>query len=154
MEILDENVSINGSNCSNVIVEPTKETAKVIAETTEDISDDFLNEFSDEPLEVDPEKAVSRLKGFVNFLKSDTFKNKINSAAYKKGIPPRKLAHGFISKTIGTLGDVLGIGIETIRMTLNGLLDLLHSILKSGLNIIMNAVQGLARMITFNQSAA
>lgn len=149
----EEQINVNGNTCSNVTVEPVTEKMKAKIANIELGEDDFLKQFSDKPLEANPEQAKAKLNGFMKYLKSQKFVDKINAEAMKTGIPPKKLAKGFISKAIGTLGDVLGIAIGTVQMTLNGLLDLIHCILGKGIDIIMNAFRGLVRIVTFNQTA-
>lgn len=149
---IDENV-IDGSKCINVTVTPTEGTP---IPTVEIKADEFLNQFSDKPLTENPdeEKAKGKLKSMISYLKSDRFKKKVNSEAYKTGIPPRQVAKGVISKAFGIIGDILGIAVDTVSCTLNGLIDLLSGILHSGVNLITRIVNGLCRIITFNQTAS
>lgn len=146
---MDENVKVNGAECINVTVTPVENNGTPIVEVK---ADDFLNQFSDEPLTEDPEKAKHKLSSIISYLKSGKFKKKVNSEAYKTGIPPRKIAQGVISKAFGIVGDILGIAVNTVSCTLNGLVDLLSNILHSGINLITRVVNGLCRIVTFNQT--
>ena len=146
---MDENVKVNGAECINVTVTPIENNG---TPTVEIKADDFLNQFSDEPLTEDPEKAKHKLSSIISYLKSGRFKKKVNSEAYKTGIPPRKIAQGVISKAFGIVGDILGIVVDTVSCTLNGLVDLLSNILRSGINLITRVVNGLCRIVTFNQT--
>lgn len=146
---MDENVKVNGAECINVTVTPVENNGTPIVEVK---TDDFLNQFSDEPLTEDPEKAKHKLSSIISYLKSGKFKKKVNSEAYKTGIPPRKIAQGVISKAFGIVGDILGIAVNTVSCTLNGLVDLLSNILHSGINLITRVVNGLCRIVTFNQT--
>lgn len=149
---MDENVKVNGEECINVTVTPTENNG---TPTVEIKADDFLNQFSDEPLTEDPEKAEKakhKLSSIISYLKSGRFKKKVNSEAYKTGIPPRKIAQGVISKAFGIIGDILDIAVNTVSCTLNGLVDLLSNILHSGINLITRVVNGLCRIVTFNQT--
>ena len=151
MCIDEESMKIDGSKCINITVTPTENIP-----TVEIKADEFLNQFSDEPLTKNPdeeEKAKGRLKSMIAYLKSDRFKKKVNSEAYKTGIPPKQVAKGVISKAFGIIGDILGIAVNTVSYTLNGLIDLLSSILHSGINLITKVVNGLCRVVTFNQTA-
>lgn len=139
---MDENVKVNGAECINVTVTPIENNGTPIVEIK---ADDFLNQFSDEPLTEDPEKAKHKLSSIISYLKSGRFKKKVNSEAYKTGIPPRKIAQGVISKAFGIVGDILGIAVDTINCTLNNLVDLLSNILHSGINLITRIVNGLCR---------
>lgn len=146
---MDENVKVNGAECINVTVTPIENNGTPIVEIK---ADDFLNQFSDEPLTEDPEKVKHKLSSIISYLKSGRFKKKINSEAYKTGIPPKKIAQGVISKAFGIVGDILGIAVNTVSCTLNGLVDLLSNILHSGINLITRVVNGLCRIVTFNQT--
>lgn len=148
---MDENVKVNGAECINVTVTPI-EIENNGTPTVEVKADDFLNQFSDEPLTEDPEKAKHKLSSIISYLKSGRFKEKVNSEAYKTGIPPKKIAQGVISKAFGIVGDILGIAVNTVSCTLNGLVDLLSNILHSGINLITRVVNGLCRIVTFNQT--
>ena len=128
---------INGDSCINVKVTP--------------VDDEFINQFSDEPLTEDPDK--TKLSDIISYLKSNRFKKKVNSIAYKTGIPPKQIAKGVISKAFGIVGDILGIAIDTVSCTLSGLVDLLSNVLHKGIDLITKVVRGLTRIVTFNQTA-
>lgn len=147
-----EGVKINGSDCINVTVTPVTENSNGIP-TVEVKADDFLNKFSDKPLTEDPDKeAKGKLKSIISYLKSDTFEKDVNRKAYRTGEPPKKVAKNAIAKMFGIVGDILGIAVDTVSCTLNGLIDLLSNILHSGVNLIARVVNGLCRVITFNQT--
>ena len=145
---MDENVKVSGADCINVTVTPLTENNGTPIEI-----DDFLNQFSDEPLTENPEKAKNKLSSIISYLKSNRFKKKVNTVAYETGVPPRKVAQGVISKAFGIIGDILGIAVDTINCTLNNLVDLLSNILHSGINLITRVVNGICRVVTFNQTA-
>lgn len=148
---MEETMKVDGSKCVNVTVEPLTTDGKI--PTVEVKADDFLNQFSDEPLTEDP-NAKGKLKSIISYLKSNKFKKKVNSEAYKTGVPPRRIAQGIISKAFGIVGDILGIAVDTISCTLNGLVDLLSGILHKGIDLITKVVNGLCRIVTFNQTAS
>lgn len=150
----EQTLKIDGSNCVNVKVTSNVDPNNFNGEPVIEIhADDFLDQFSDEPLTEDPEKAKGKLKNMIAYLKSNRFKKKVNSEAYKTGIPPKQVAKSAISKAFGIVGDILGIAVGTVSCTLNGLVDLLSSILHSGINLITKVVNGLCRVVTFNQTA-
>lgn len=143
-----ETMKVDGSKCINVKVTPsTEETPNVEIE-----ADDFLNQFSDKPLTEDP-NAKKKLNSIIGYLKSSRFKKKVNSEAYKTGVPPKKVAQGVISKAFGIVGDILGIAVDTVSCTLNGLVDLLSNILHRGIDLVTKIVNGICRVVTFNQTA-
>lgn len=137
-----DTIKVNGSECINVTVTPV----------TQPTNDDFLNKFSNEPLTEDPQ-AKKKLKNMISYLNSERFENKINEEAYKNGIPPRRLAKGIVSKALGVVGDILGIVVNTASCTLSGLIELLHSVLQKGIGLITRILNGVCRIVTFNQTA-
>ena len=144
----DETMKVDGSKCINVKVTPSTEgTPNVEIE-----ADDFLNQFSDKPLTEDP-NAKKKLNSIIGYLKSSRFKKKVNSEAYKTGVPPKKVAQGVISKAFGIVGDILGIAVDTVSCTLNGLVDLLSNILHREIDLVTKVVNGICRVVTFNQTA-
>ena len=143
-----ETMKVDGSKCINVKVTPlTEGTPNVEIE-----ADDFLNQFSDKPLTED-QNAKKKLNSIIGYLKSNRFKKKVNSEAYKTGVPPKKVAQGVISKAFGIVGDILGIAVDTVSCTLNGLVDLLSNILHRGIDLVTKVVNGICRIVTFNQTA-
>lgn len=148
-----ESVKVSGADCINVTVTPVNTTDTPVVEAKVNVNDDFLDKFSDEPLTEDPEKAKKKLKGLINFLKSDKFEDRVNREAYKRGIPPKQVAKNCISKAFGIVGDILGIAVDTANYSLNGLIDLLTGILHGAVNLITRVVNALCRIITFNQTA-
>lgn len=143
-----ETMKVDGSKCINVKVTPSIEgTPNVEIE-----ADNFLNQFSDKPLTEDP-NAKKKLNSIIGYLKSSRFKKKVNSEAYKTGVPPKKVAQGVISKAFGIVGDILGIAVDTVSCTLNGLVDLLSNILHRGIDLVTKIVNGICRVVTFNQTA-
>ena len=143
-----ETMKVDGSKCINVKVMPSTEgTPNVEIE-----ADDFLNQFSDKPLTEDP-NAKKKLNSIIGYLKSSRFKKKVNSEAYKTGVPPKKVAQGVISKAFGIVGDILGIAVDTVSCTLNGLVDLLSNILHRGIDLVTKIVNGICRVVSFNAEA-
>ena len=148
----NETVKVNGSDCINITVTPLTENSEE-PPVVEVKADDFLNQFSDEPLTKDPDpNARKKLNSIIDYLKSNRFKKDVNRVAYKTGIPPRQVAKGAIAKAFGVVGDILGIVVDTANYTLNGLVDLLSSLLHKGIDLITRVVNGLCRVITFNQT--
>lgn len=149
----NEVTKVNGTDCINVTITPlTNETSNIEVETNVETNDEFLNQFSDEPLTEDP-NAKKKLNSIIGYLKSSRFKKKVNSEAYKTGVPPKKVAQGVISKAFGIVGDILGIAVDTVSCTLNGLVDLLSNILHRGIDLVTKIVNGICRVVTFNQTA-
>ena len=141
-----ESMSINGADCINIKVTPVN-NAK---------ADEFLKKFSDKPLTEDPDKtekeAKDKLKKFIDYFKSDAFEKDVNRKAYKTGETPRQVAQNAISKAFGIVGDILGIVTDTANHTLHGLINLLATALHSAVDLITRVVDGLCRVVTFNQT--
>ena len=140
-----ENVKVNGADCINVTVTPI----------SNDKADEFLNKFSDKPLTEDPEKekiAKEKLNKFIKYFKSDAFEKDVNRQAYKTGKAPREVAKNAITKAFGLVGDILGIAVDTVDCTLHGLINLLSVALHSAVSLITRIVDGLCRIVTFNQT--
>lgn len=153
MCISQDSIKVDGSQCVNVTVTPFNGTENLSNIPVVEIkADDFINQFSDEPLTEDPDKAKSKLSSMIKYLKSSRFKKKVNSEAYKTGLPPRQVAQGVICKAFGIVGDILGITVDTVNCTLNGLVDLLSTILHKSIDLISRVVNGLCRLVTFNQT--
>lgn len=145
----EEEVKVNGANIKIESIKVTQNPKEL--EESEIDEDEFLEQFSDEPLTEDPNRF--RLKSIIDYLKSKSFVKDINRQAYKTGIPPKQIAKGAISKAFGIVGDILGVTVGTVNHTLNGLVDLLSSLLHSAINLVTRLVNGLCRIITFNQTA-
>ena len=149
---MEENIKVSGAECINVTVTPVNAPNAPVVETTVN-ADDFLNKFSDKPLTEDPDKAKAKLKGIINYLKSDRFEKRVNREAYKQGKSPKQVAQNAISKAFGIAGDILGIAVDTVNHTLNGLVDMLSNTLHGAINLITRLANSLCRIITFNQTA-
>lgn len=142
---------------TNITIEPVVANDEPVADIKVEVQDDFLNKFSDEPLTdeaITEEEAKNKLKKFIDYFKSSQFEKKVNSEARKTGLPPRQIAKNAIAKAFGIVGDVLGVAVDTVNFTLNGLIDLLSSIMHKTIDIITNVVRGLCRIVTFNQTVA
>lgn len=152
--MLQEEFKVTNENCINVTATPATEDAVETINIDLDLKeDDFLNQFSSEPLLQDPMRAKSKIKNLISFLTSKGFANKVNSVAYKTGIPPQQIAKGFISRAFGTVSDILGITIDVIHATLSSLINLLYIVLQKGIDIITAVLRGMSKIITFNQTA-
>lgn len=103
--------------------------------------------------EMSQEEAMGFLNNLTNFFKSGQFARSCNSASKKTGIPPKEIAKGFISKLLGTIGDILGIGVNVIRSTATSIVDILTAIIKGAVNTVCNVANGLARIVTLNKTA-
>ena len=128
------------NNVNPNLQQSMQETAQVMQEA--------LNSF-----ETQEEKEA---KGFLHtvkdYIKSDSFKNDVAEVSKKYNVPPKKVAQGFFEKALGTVGDILGIGISVVcnagRMVINLASTVCHGII----NLIQSIANGLASIVTFNKT--
>lgn len=99
-------------------------------------------------------QAKSFLNSFRDYINSHNFTNDVNNASARTGVPPRRIAENFIEKVLGTIGDVLGIGIGTIRSAGHTIVSLLSAVLNGGIDLICNVASAIANMLTLNKTAA
>lgn len=139
-------VSVTATPVDPELQTQCKETAQAINETLEGFSD---------KAPCDDEK-VTKAKGFLNkftqYIKSQSFKDSVNSAAQKYNVPPKKVAEGFFSKCLGTIGDVLGIAITTVGNAGHTLIDIIASLAHGAVNMIVNVATALASIVTLNKT--
>lgn len=115
--------------------------------------DPILNQFSDKPITKEEEKeAKSFLKNVQDYIKSEKFVKDCNQKALETGYPPKKIAKTYIGKIAGTIGDGLGIAVDTANIGAVGLIDLISLALTKTVNLICNIVRGLIGIITFNRT--
>lgn len=109
------------------------------------------------PVNPTPEMTQEEAMGFFDnlkgFFQSGQFAQQCNSASKKTGIPPKEIAKGFISKLLGTIGDILGIGINVVRSFGNSIIDIITAIAKGAVNVVCNVAQGIASIVTLNKTA-
>lgn len=130
----------------NELKEDFQETAKAIKETLGEFSDDVVKEGTE------VKKARGFLQDFTKYIKSETFKADINNTAKRYNLPPKKLAEGFFSKALGTIGDVLGITIGTVGDVGHMLTNLLATIIHGAVDIAVKVANALARVFTLNRT--
>ena len=98
-------------------------------------------------------QAKSFLNSFREYINSCAFTNDVNNASARTGIPPRRIAENFIEKVFGTIGDVLGIAVGTIRSAGHTVVSLISAVLNGGIDLICNVAQALANIFTLNKTA-
>ena len=139
VKVLKVNVTpVNNVNPN--LQQSMQETAQVMQEA--------LNSF-----ETQEEKEA---KGFLHtvkdYIKSDAFKSDVAEVSKKYNVPPKRVAQNFFEKALGTVGDILGIGISVVcnagRMVINLASTVCHGII----NLIQSIANGLASIVTFNKT--
>lgn len=126
-----------------------------MAQDINDVLDDFSDEIpsvQDVVKQEQEKKARKKISDFMDYIKSDKFKNDVKDTAGKYKIPEREVAQTFISKVLGTIGDICGIVIGTVRNTVHTVVDLLSAILNGAVDIICNVASALTRVVTLNKT--
>lgn len=118
---------------------------------------DTVNRFSDKvPNQNNQKQKETEAKNFINqftdYIKSSAFFNAVNDASVATGVPPKRIAEGFFGKILGTVGDILGIAIGTVRNTAHGVIDLLATVLHGTANVICNVANAIASIFTLNRT--
>jgi len=149
--IVGEPIPVNQTTAAN------SSTVNVIQDAIGTISN-VINDFSDkvtvDPVLPSPEEteAKDKLTQFVDYIKSDNFKDNINQTAKEYGIPPKTLAENFFERALGTIADVLGLAIGTIGNASHALIKLLSTILNSSVNIVVKVANALVGIVTLNKT--
>lgn len=140
-----------------VVVETVKEdTAKKEPITLDYIlnkAEESLKEEGTAPTQEEVDKSKNFLNNFMSYIKGNDFENKCEDLSKKYNVPKKEVAKSFLSKSLGTISDLLHIGIGAIEDTASALVTLLYNIINSGVRIVCNIARGLARIVTFNQTA-
>lgn len=154
VEAIPINVTIqpSQSNDSNSLHETIKTTVSSIQ--------GVLNEFSDEVPVQEPvqekiapeEEAKTKINDFLNYIKSDFFKTDVNETAKEYNVSPKKLAENFFEKALGTIGDVLGIAVDTTGNIAHSLVSILSAVMDSAITVITKVANALVRIVTLNKT--
>lgn len=130
---------------------PQQDLRQTMQDVAQAVSD-AISQFDDEPSEQEVDKAKGFLGSFMDYIKGAGFKQDVMSASKKYNVPPKKIANGFFSSCLGTIGDILGIGISTVGNVGHTLIDLLSSVAHGAVNLLVKVANGLASMVTFNHT--
>ena len=127
--------------------------------TAEQMGCDINNVLNSIPNEVPPmpqteeeKKSRRTITDFMNYIKSDKFKSDVHNTAQKYRLPEREVANNFITKVLGTIGDLCGIVVGTVRNTAHTVVNLLSAILNGAVDVICNVANGLTRLVTLNKT--
>lgn len=148
MTIAEEEQKIKEKNLNDIA-----DIAKNMQETINNFSDQVPvddEESSKEPK--NSKEAEKFLSGLNDFIGSDNFKNKVNLMSQKYKIPPKQIAKNFLTKSLGIIGDILGISISTVGNVVHTFVSLISTILHSGVDLICKVANALARVFTLNQT--
>lgn len=144
----------NGVKIVSVSATPVDPELQAQCQETAQVMNETLNGFSDKAPYSNEKVAEAKgfLSKFTEYIKSQSFKDSVNSASQKYNVPPKKVAEGFFSKCLGTIGDVLGIAIATVGNAGHTLIDIIASLAHGAVNVIVNVATALASMVTLNRT--
>lgn len=115
-----------------------------------------IDGFSDEVPVQENEEKVQESKNFLNWFRnyigSQNFKDSVNNASIKYNVPPKAVAKNFFENILGTIGDVLGVAIGTVRNVGHTIVDIITAVLHGGVNLICNIANALASIVTLNKT--
>lgn len=146
---------MSGATATPITPDEAQKMAQDMTGTVEDVINSFSDKIPEEEecTSEEAQKAKGILNGFMDYVKSEGFKEDVNQKAKEFKVPPKQIAKNFFTKALGIIGDVLGIGISTIGNVATTVIDIVSAVLKGGVNLIMKVANGLARMVTLNQTA-
>ena len=98
--------------------------------------------------------ASDTIKGFMDYLQSGKFKEDVNINAQRYNVSPKRLADTFLEKVLVTIGDVLGIAVNTVGNIAHTIVNILSSVLNSGITLIENVGNSIANMVSLNKYCA
>jgi hypothetical protein len=128
------------------------EIAKNINDTIESFSDEVPVDDSTSNLPRNEKEAKKFLESFSDFIAGEKFKQCINEKAKKYHIPPKQLAKNFLTKSLGIVGDVLGIAVSTAGNIAHTLVSLISTVVHSGVDLVCKLASALSRIFTLNQT--
>lgn len=127
-------------------------TAEQMGCDINNVINSFPNEVPPTPQTEKEKKARKTIKDFMDYIKSDKFKSDVHDTAQKYRLPEREVASTFIGKVLGTIGDLCGIVVNTVRGTAHTVVDLLSAILNGAVDVICNVANSLVRLVTLNRT--
>ena len=114
--------------------------------------EDILNQFDDENDSEEAKEAKGVFKKFLNYVSSNAFKEDVEETAEKYHVPPKQLAKNFLTKSLGILGDVLGIVFTTAGNIMNTIVNVISVIAHGAVDVIVRAGKALAGLVSLNQT--
>jgi hypothetical protein len=133
-------------------VEPISEPADETENLTKTFSD-FVNAMVDAlPESEENTEKKNFFRRFCDYIKSEKFDATLEEKAEKYKVPKKQIAKNFFLKVLGIIGDALGIVIDTVCNIASTLLALIAKLLNSAICVVNKAMNGLASLITLNQT--
>lgn len=127
-----------------------RQTMEDAAKAVQSIMDEFPDE--EEVNEEEAKKAKGFLNSFMDYVKGNHFKQDVMETSRKYKIPPKKVARGFFSSCLGTVGDILGIAISTVGNVADTLISILAAVAHGAVGMIVKVANGLASIVTMNKT--
>ena len=124
---------------------------EAFAEAYDEFDDEFYEE-EDDSQAVRENNAMNFLGGLRDYFRSEFFKADVDSASKKWHMPKKQVAQNFFDKALGTLGDILGIGISVVRNGAHVIVNLAASIAHGIIDLVCNIATGIASIVTFNKT--
>ena len=156
MDNMEPTITVNPLGTATPVGAPTpqqetmQQTIQQAAEAVQQVMDSFPDDVP--PSEEEAQKAQGFLHNFMSYISSAGFHDDIMETSRKHKIPPKKLAQGFFESCLGTIGDILGIGISTAGNVCHTLVDIVANVLHGGINLIVRVANGLASIVTLNRT--
>lgn len=159
--INDGNTAMNNGytapNATAMNVEPTVQQCIPEGESADDLTAQFKGLFDAfaESIPQNTHQAKSSknfFKKFSEYIGSKEFKDDVNEKAEKYHVPPKQIAKNFFLKVLGIIGDILGIVVNTVCSIVDTAVSLLATLLHGAVTVIGKAGNGIARLVTLNQT--
>jgi len=142
---------------ATTVEEPTPTQSISEGESAEDLTNQFkamFDAFTDSiPNNTHQAKSSKNLfKKFSDYIGSKEFKNDVNEKAEKYKVPPKQIAKNFFLKVLGIIGDILGIVVNTVTSIIDTAVSLLATLLHGAVCVVNKVGNGLASIVTLNQT--
>lgn len=139
------------------VVEQCEQCIPNEAESAEDLTAQFKGLFDafteNIPQSTEQSKKTKNVfKKFSEYIGSKQFADDVNEKAEKYKVPPKQIAKNFFLKVLGIIGDILGIVVNTVCSIIDTAISLFATLLHGAVTVIGKAGNGLARLVSLNQT--
>lgn len=128
-----------------------KENKKDVNDILEEVE---MIEVEENPNITKEEAKKSRkfLEKLQEYMKSGYYSKKSYELSKNFKVPQKKLAKGFASKVLGTIGDTLGIVIDAVKDVTFTVIEIIGLILTKGITLICHVAKAIVSMLTLNKT--
>lgn len=102
------------------------------------------------PSENEVTEATDFLKDLLTKVANGEFDETCKKIAREKGVSHKKLAQTAFQKILGTIGDVLGLAVGTVKNLCSATVSLIAYVLKGSINVICSVANKLTSILTLN----